>query len=518
MRKNLLALSIATMIGGLGFAGGAAAGVIATDATATVLEVNPGGLGHKLVVPYYNAQSTNATMLNLVNTDTTNGKAVKVRFRGASNSDDVFDFTLLMSPGDAWSAMVAQNADGIATLTTNDTTCTLPAMVGRSDATRTFVLDRLPTYGDAASRAAQTREGYVEILNMADIAPAIGAVTPATNSALYTAVKHVSGTAPCTAASLDFLKNDITDMAVARTRGLTNPTTGLTANWTIINVNDATSWAGTATAIEARVAAGGAPGLAAYVLFPQAGGNANVVASADPLFIGGVNGSTGTTIQPQWFDLPDLSTPYLNTAVATPAQASLQAAALSNSLAVTSISNDYITADALQASTDWVYSMPTRRYAVAMAYGATAATNTIVKNAANAGHFNGNVGFSTDKTQICVNTGTLTAFDQEESFRSSGFVISPGTAVTPKFCGEVSVMSFNAGGVAAVSSLAAAVARTDVDVTYADGWAKITTPGALGAGMPIVGSSFIRAVNGNVGAGMAGTYGAAYAHRYTVAP
>lgn len=90
--------------------------------------------------------------------------------------------------------------------------------------------------------------------------------------------------------------------------------------------------------------------------------------------------------------------------------------------------------------------------------------------------------------------------------------------MTPKFCGEVSVMSFNAGGVAAVSSLAAAVARTDVDVTYADGWAKITTPGALGAGMPIVGSSFIRAVNGNVGAGMAGTYGAAYAHRYTVAP
>lgn len=513
MRKNLLALSIATMIGGLGFAGGAAAGVIATGATATVLEVNPGGLGHKLVVPYYNAQSTNATMLNLVNTDTTNGKAVKVRFRGASNSDDVFDFTLLMSPGDAWSAMVAQNADGIATLTTNDTTCTLPAMVGRSDTTRTFVLDRLPTYGDAASRAAQTREGYVEVLNMADIPPGTG--TAGANSALYTAIKHVAGVAPCTSTAFEFLKTDISGAMNAH---LAYPSSGLTGNWTIINVNDATSWSGTATAIEARVAAGGAAGLGAYVLFPQAGGNADVVASADPLFIGGAATVGTPTIQPQWFDLPDLSTPYLVGAVATPAAATLQAATLSASLAVTSISNDYITADALQASTDWVYSMPTRRYAVAMSYGATAATNTIVKNGNNAAHFNGNVGFSTDKTQICVNTGTLTAFDQEESFRSSGFVISPGTAVTPKFCGEVSVMSFNAGGVAAVSSLAAAVARTDVDVTYADGWAKITTPGAAGLGMPIVGSAFLRAVNGNVGAGMAGTYGASYAHRYTVAP
>lgn len=506
MRKNLLALSVATMIGGLGFAGGAAAGVIAGAADATVLQLNPGGIGHKLVVPYYNAQSTNATMLNLVNTDTSNGKAVKVRFRGASNSDDVFDFTLLMSPGDAWSAMVAQNADGIATLTTNDTTCTLPAMVGRSDATRTFVLDRLPTYGNAASRAAQTREGYVEILNMADIPPVSGTGT------LFTAIKHVNGLAPCTATSLDFLKNDITGTIPAN---LANPTTGLAANWTIINVNDATSWSGAATAIEARLVAGGAAARGAFVLYPQAAGNVSPVASADPLFIGGVNGTVGTNIQPQFFDLPDLSTPYLAGAVADPVAATSQAATLSASLAVRTISNDYITSDALQASTDWVYSMPTRRYAVAMAYGATATANTIVKNAGNAAHFNGNTAKSTDGTQICVNSGTLTAFDQEESFRSSGFVISPGTALTPKFCGEVSVQSFNAGGVAAVSSLAAAVARTDVDVTYADGWAVIGTPGATGVGLPIVGSSFVRAVNGNVSAGMAGTYGAAYPHRFT---
>ncbi len=77
MRKNVLALSIAAMIGGFaGFAQaavinasaaapadganmtsnpGTELGVVAAAATplATVLEVNPNHIGHMLVVPYY---------------------------------------------------------------------------------------------------------------------------------------------------------------------------------------------------------------------------------------------------------------------------------------------------------------------------------------------------------------------------------------------------------------------------------------------------------------------------------
>src|SRR5256885_2948050 len=87
MKKNVLALSIATMIGGLGFAGAASA----------ALTVNESGTGHILVVPYYTAQNGNATVFHLTNTDLVNGKAVKVRFRGASNSDDVLDFQVFLS-------------------------------------------------------------------------------------------------------------------------------------------------------------------------------------------------------------------------------------------------------------------------------------------------------------------------------------------------------------------------------------------------------------------------------------
>ena len=95
MKKNVLALSIAAMIGGLGFAGAASAQV-AVD----TLQVNESGTGHMLLMPYYTAQNGNMTVFHVVNTDTSNGKAMKVRFRGASNSDDVLDFQVFMSPGD----------------------------------------------------------------------------------------------------------------------------------------------------------------------------------------------------------------------------------------------------------------------------------------------------------------------------------------------------------------------------------------------------------------------------------
>ena len=64
-------------------------------------------------------------MVTLVNTDTTRGKVLKVRFRGAANSDDVLDFTLFMSPGDVWSGGVS-NVDGKAAMKTADNSCVLP--------------------------------------------------------------------------------------------------------------------------------------------------------------------------------------------------------------------------------------------------------------------------------------------------------------------------------------------------------------------------------------------------------
>ena len=99
MRKNILSLSIAAMIGGLGFAGSASANVVATTTApiADTLVLIAVGVGHSLINPYFHAQADNATVISLVNTDTTNGKAVKVLFRVAVNSDDILDFQVYMS-------------------------------------------------------------------------------------------------------------------------------------------------------------------------------------------------------------------------------------------------------------------------------------------------------------------------------------------------------------------------------------------------------------------------------------
>ena len=151
MKKNVLALSIAAMVGGLGFAGAAAA--------APTFAVNESGTGHILLAPYYNAQNGNMSVFHLTNTDTV-GKAVKVRFRGASNSDDVLDFQVFMSPGDVWTAAVTADASGLAQLVTSDNTCTLPRIAAGTPVK--FVTDRLSKKDwTAADKAAQTREGYV---------------------------------------------------------------------------------------------------------------------------------------------------------------------------------------------------------------------------------------------------------------------------------------------------------------------------------------------------------------------
>ncbi len=166
MKKSILALGAAAALGGLGFAGSAhalavfAAGTTPAS-TATTLELNPGGTGHYLFTPYFSAQGTIGSMWSITNTDATNGKAVKVRFRSASNSDDVLDFTVFLSPLDVWTAGISQAADGTALITTADKSCTLPVFPA---AGVSFKTNRLPSYATADQLASLTREGYAEML------------------------------------------------------------------------------------------------------------------------------------------------------------------------------------------------------------------------------------------------------------------------------------------------------------------------------------------------------------------
>ena len=601
MKKNVLALSITAAL--VGLTGGAHAMTNLGGASATVSEFNGGGPGHKLIVPYFSTQNNNNTLLNIINTDLANGKAVKVRFRGAANSDDIFDFQVFLSPGDVWTAQINQGLDGISRLTTNDLSCTKPSKNVLNNVS--FVTERLDGTMTEAQKANGTHEGYIEILNMADIPKtaraATGPVADVANSAtagigagnnpLFTAIKHpalgappcASATAPGTAASSAawaFLDdNNLTYDAVApaittpANAGLLPPTTGLMANWTIINVVGAAAFSGEAIAVENRDLAGfqatsptlGTVAAAAtervnlgnVVYWPQTAGAVDTTASgsteaekftADALFrtanvfsAGSATGQTAVTtaaIAAKYYDLPDLSTPYNKTATS-PLQ---QAVALSGSLATKSVRNEFITDRVISATTDWTFSQPTRRYSVAFNYNFPATTPTtddgrrftdIFGNTfATAYYAPVNTFAKTDIStvsgtngngrQICVsapNSGIKsTTYDREENIEILGtpVVISPqtpGKITKLEFCGEASVLSFNNGGIRAggTGSLKASVAVQDIDVKYGDGWTTITTPAAAGAliGLPVVGSAYVRAVGSSGGQ----TFGAEYQHR-----
>lgn len=508
MRKNLLALSIAAMVGGLSgvanaavFNNNAAAGVGASQLAAlgagtfaTVLEPTVSGVGHILVVPYFTSQGTNATLLNLVNTDQANGKAVKLRFRGAANSDDIFDISIFLSPGDMWTANVSASGE-LSALTTSDKSCTLPSAAAIVAAGGLFKTGRVQ-----GAAAAQTREGYIEILNMADIPPLNVAGTAA--NALFTATKHVNGVAPCTASVMDLQATDLSDTVAANSpgaRGYSWPTGGLMANWTIVNLADKASFSGEAVAVRANLTAGGASGPGNIVFFPQTAdaptfptGNAVYAAvanvTADPLLQ-----SAGFAGQVANYDFPDLSTPYVAAASAAPAT---QAGQLATALTTTHVTNEFLTGTVADFATDWVFSMPTRRYAVALDYANPVLTagNRILFNGAVAAHFTAaNTSLNADGSKACVVPGgTLRAFDAEENTNST-FVISPDVAL--RFCGETSVLSFNT---ASSQVLGAKIANSNIPAGYSTGWLRINTTG-LGAGLPLVGFAAAKAKGVNLG-------------------
>jgi hypothetical protein len=565
MKKNVLALSIAAMVGGLGFAGAASAGVVpgtlVPDATtlgattAAGFQLTEGGTGHNLVVPYFSAQNGNMTVLHLVNTDTENGKAVKVRFRGAANSDDLMDFQVFLSPQDVWTAAVTQGANGVLQLVSSDNTCTLPRLnsaplqatpdgakaanaVGFFNGTTARLNPKL----SADALASGSREGYVEIFNMADIpsASVYGSTTDA-QSALYKTIKHnAAGVAACDSAVLNpaVLTTDHTTQATAAAVGLATPTTGLMGDWYIMNVPQTTTFSGAATALTATVNADGTGGAARgnFVLFPQRATAVTAAvannATADPLFrtanvgtaktpAGAVSGGTFTNpvIRAGQYDLPDMSTPYF---AAPSATAPLdQAQALSRQLAVSSVINQYANDTSISGKTDWVFSMPTRRYSVALNYngsGTTAASRVYSENILGVGttafFHDGNteVTAATADARICVTADGQAFYGREEQFREDGAVLSPGQVAQVRFCGETSVLSFADTG---NSVLGATVARQDTGGSaFMRGWANANVANG-GNGLPILGASFQKLTNPSAGTGFSGTYGITWPHRTT---
>ncbi|ARU05736.1 hypothetical protein CCO03_14515 [Comamonas serinivorans] len=320
-----------------------------TGTTATQLRWTSDEPGHQLITPYFSTQGDNNTLLSWVNTDPVNGKLLKVRFRGAANGDTLLDFMVLLGPSDVWTASLSQGEDGLTRLVTPDNSCTLPASLSGV----AFRTDRLQPELPADAKALHTREGLVEAIVMADVAPGDSGV-------LFNVIRPQKGLpASCDAAALAVLTQPaaITREDQARAVGLAPPTGGLMGMWQIIRLSNYASYSGRQHAV-AAVDAQGRPAVANWAFAPQtdvAAGSAGLAQTTDPVLT--LNGLS-------WSDLPDLSTPLAGTS----AQAQVEAQH-SRGEGRPGLANEFVhtvEATSVPGATDWVISQPLRRYVVAV--------------------------------------------------------------------------------------------------------------------------------------------------------
>jgi len=544
MKQKVLALSVAAALGG---------GILGTAcASENVLET---GVGHKMYIPYFTTQNGNATLINITNTDMVRGKAVKVRFRSAVDSDDIFDFQVFLSPGDVWTAAVTQNASGLSQLSTSDKSCTLPSNVSLP-----FVTARLQDYTDGNGTHGvneQTREGYVEFFNMGDIPPfrpdgvGPGYVASTNANPLFTAIKHVAGVPPCTQATLlgieaaaiaggwpitaPALSNTQTShtygaASYAATQQIIAPTGTLMGDVVIINVPKTLTFGSALPAIiattQTSVVYSGQSGTArtahhysasAGSVFPALGLTEDGV-----LLNGPVNG-----VRTADYDFPDMSTPYelgyYNLLTGGSGDIpSGEALNLSTAITHGGIYNEFMTDPAVNGGTDWVITLPTRRYHVAgrykdygtagdaKGYPATVAIDAIAGGPT--GLFGGAwTTYNANGRSSCVSTGTAPSYEDREEAASAGggAVISPGVPFTYSLCGEVNVLSWNNTGTVSSTLGATLILVNSSSGSVVAGWA--TAPLAT---LPVVGDAYEKANNPNAAAGVSGNYGAQFKHRF----
>ena len=475
----------------------------ATDAVR--MSMSEHGPGHILVVPYFNVQAGKTTTIQLVNSDSINGKAVKLNFRGATNGDSLMSFQLLLAPGDVWVGTLSQASGGGAQLTTTDKSCTVP----RFPTTAVPLLtNRLNPKWPNDVKLSHTREGYMEAIVMADI-PSVLAYGSANNarSSLFNTIKPVDGAAPCTSSVLESaLLNDITDEATAAGLGFSTPTTGLLGTWSIADAVKGVSYSGTARAFSA-VDARGNKARGNFMVFPQTASAASDVEkfTSDPLLIRKTNGSPAPLVASQ-YDLPDLSTPYY--LPASEANSRRMRGELSGLLGRYVVRNQFVSDPARSMKTDWVFTMPTKRYYVGVDYSKAGTIDAVVRPPVVAGVVD-RYEFSVvpgPMDTVC-DTGILSDYKNREA---GDFLGSPSPRI--KLCGATSVVSFS--GPDHGSALAASLTvQKPALPSVGAGWASLMIGNTLvETKLPGMGFSFSHVSTPATGLVPASSVGMTWAH------
>jgi hypothetical protein len=462
----------------------ALAGVSALGATgaAQAVSVNPDGLGQVLIYPYYTvrdkvgAGAPFTSLLSVVNS-TQSAKAVKVRFLEGKNSREVLDFNLYLSKKDVWVAAIVPTSTG-AGIYTPDKSCTTPQV--SASATNPTLFVNYAYVGSSADNADasldRTREGYVEIIEMGDI---LG------GSNTEDVVTHVAGVPDC---------DDFSTASADTVAG----SGGLFGGMTLINVLAGEDYGVDATALE---------GFSTTPLWFSPG-------SVDPT-LERVNPktsvvTTGTTTYVTDWPLPALPVDPVS------------AVMMHNN-----VYNEFVLETVTKSGTDWVMTMPTKRFYIATGPGNNAG-RLFQRN------FNGNNGSCDDVV--------IAQYDREERTVSTpGSFSPPPPTQTDSICWEANVITFNNTNVLGSTN------KANLPSGFQAGWVQMnfsastvpagkhqliggastvfntstgtsTTAATTFNGLPVIGFAAITFNNGTI-AGATGpiqsNYGGSFTHKQT---
>jgi hypothetical protein len=385
-------------------------GALGATGAAQAVNLNPDGLGQVLIYPYYTTRSDGAgnafnSLLSVVNS-TASVKAVKVRILEGKNSREVLDFNVFLSGFDVWTAALTPAEGGGTQINTSDRSCVLPH--GRFPQTlRTGLL------GDdgAGTDLDRTTEGYIEIIEMTTY-------SDATTTAGW--VTHSDGTPPGCAllgASPNQALNDANSGA-----GILG---GLFGGMTLINVQSGSDYTQDAVALD---------NFATFEnLYTGSADTLPDLASGFPP-VSVTIADFGLVFTSDWTTSPNLADP------------------VSAILMHDSVMNEFVLDAVTDSGTDWVVTMPTKRFYTNNGTGP--APRLFQRN------FN--------KTAGACDDVSLDIFDREETTTSSPIDFSPQPeAGVNQLCWEANVITFNNSNVLGSANV------SNITTTFENGWLDI---------------------------------------------
>ena len=304
--------------------------------SAQAVQLDPGGLGQVLIYPYYTVHDRQQTVLSITNTSDFE-QVVQVTLREALNGRPALQFKVWLGRYDVWTGtLYALADDGMASdgagIATADRSCTTPAFTSTGLTTsggRPYMPLLDGSYSGAMSDGgpsglSRARHGWIEVITLANLSGPIAA-----------AITHTTNGFPASCAMVQNLPSSAA--------GILRPNGGMMGSASVVR-------AGSGTLLSSRAEA--LSGFTETSLFYDATQVAPDLASVNQGVSGAAVSAKIIDSQGRWQVLT----------YGQSGSGSRPIDAVSAVLMASRVKNEYRAAVAIGDATDWVLTLPTKRF------------------------------------------------------------------------------------------------------------------------------------------------------------